>query len=128
MRLRSYEDYAREVLIATACALVAAVLHAMWNLYAKQSGDRFLALWAQFFVAGTVSGAILVIWTIADGAPAIAWWWALASGTGHLPYVVWLARAYDRGDFSLAYPIMRGGGASSAAILGLTLQIGRAHV
>lgn len=121
MSLRSYEDYAREVLIATACALVAAVLHATWNLYAKQSGDRFLALWAQFFVAGTLSGAILAVWTLVDGAPDIAWWWSLASGTGHLPYVIWLARAYERGDFSLAYPIMRGGGASSAAILGLTL-------
>ena len=121
MSLRSYEDYAREVLIATACALVAAVLHATWNLYAKQSGDRFLALWAQFFVAGIVSGTILAVWTLVDSAPDIAWWWSLASGTGHLPYVIWLARAYERGDFSLAYPIMRGGGASSAAVLGLLL-------
>lgn len=121
MSLRSYEDYARKVLIATACALVAAVLHATWNLYAKQSGDRFLALWAQFFVAGTLSGAILLAWTVRSGAPDIAWWWSAASGTGHLPYVIWLARAYERGDFSLAYPIMRGGGASSAAILGLLL-------
>ena len=121
MALRSYEHYAREVLIATGCALVAAVLHATWNLYAKQSGDRFLALWAQFFVAGSLSGAIVVAWTLLDGAPDIAWRWSVASGTGHLPYMVWLARAYDRGDFSLAYPIMRAGGASSAAVLGIAL-------
>ena len=28
----------------------------------------------------------------------------------HVPYLVALARAYDHGDFSLAYPLARGGG------------------
>ena len=41
------------MLTATVLALVAAVLHAAWNLSVKQSvSDRFIALWGQFFVAG----------------------------------------------------------------------------
>jgi drug/metabolite transporter (DMT)-like permease len=40
------------VLGATLLAIGAAFLHAGWNLSIKQSGDRWHALWGQFFVAG----------------------------------------------------------------------------
>ncbi len=43
--------------------------------------------------------------------PAEAWMWAAITGIVHVPYIVALASAYDRGDFSLAYPVARGGGA-----------------
>ena len=39
----------------------------------------------------------------------------------HVPYVVALAWAYRHGDFSLAYPIARGGGALLAAIGGVVM-------
>jgi len=106
------------VLVATVLALVAAVLHAGWNLVAKRSVDPYLALWGQFLLAGVVSGVVLLI---AGGLPAGAWWFALGSGLFHIPYVVALGWAYRHGDFSLAYPIARGGGALLAAIGGLVL-------
>jgi multidrug transporter EmrE-like cation transporter len=106
------------VLTATLLALGAAVLHAGWNLAVKQGGDRFVSLWGQFFVAGAVSAVGLVI---AGGIPAEGWTWAAISGSVHLPYCWFLARAYDHGDFSLVYPIARGGGALLAAIGGLVL-------
>ena len=44
------------MLVATLLALGAAVLHSGWNFVVKQSvGDRFLALWGQFFIAGLIS-------------------------------------------------------------------------
>jgi len=50
------------MLTATVLALVAAVLHAVWNLSVKQSdGDRFIALWGQFFVAGWLAALVLII-------------------------------------------------------------------
>jgi len=107
------------VLLATVLALTAAVLHAGWNISIKQTSDRFLALWAQFFFAGCLALSSLVIWSIVDGAPDIAWRWAIFSGLGHLPYVVLLARSYDRSDLSVTYPIARGGGALGAAVLGV---------
>ena len=40
------------MLLATVLALVAAVLHAAWNLAAKSAADRHLALWGQFLFGG----------------------------------------------------------------------------
>ena len=111
--------YSRVVILAAALALLAAVLHATWNIVVKQTSDRFLALWGQFVFAGSCALITLLGWTVIDGQPNISWWWSIISGCGHLPYVLLLAKAYDKNDFSLTYPIARGAGALSAAILGL---------
>lgn len=107
------------MLQATLLALGAAVLHAGWNLAIKSSKeDRFMQLWAQFAVAGLL-GIPIVLAT--GGIPARAWTWAAISGAIHLPYTVHLAHAYDRGEFSLVYPVARGGGAVLAAVGGVLL-------
>lgn len=104
------------MLLATVLALGAAVVHAGWNLAVKHtSGDRYLALWAQFLVAGSISAVALVVF---GGLTWRAWPYALASGAVHIAYVTLLARSYRLGDLSLAYPIARGGGAILAAIGG----------
>ena len=104
------------MLLATVFALAAAALHAGWNLRVKTSGDRFVALWGQFLAAGAVCAAGLVL----TGLPARdAWPWLALSATIHVGYVACLARAYGAGDFSLAYPLARGGGAMVAAIGGI---------
>ncbi len=107
------------MLLAAGLALCAAFFHASWNIAVKQTGDRFLALWGQFVFSGSIAMIILAVWSLIDGIPDIAWWWAIFSGCGHLPYVMLLARAYDKNDFSVTYPIARGAGALTAAILGL---------
>ena len=106
------------MLEATVLALTAAVLHAGWNLFAKRSGDPFLALWGQFLIAGAASVALLVA---TGGVPAGAWVFAGLSGCVHIVYLFALGWAYAHGDFSLAYPIARGGGALLAAIGGIVL-------
>ena len=109
------------MLLATVLALTAAVLHASWNISVKQSGDKRLALWGQFAIGGTLSGAVILAWTMISGAPSIAWGWAAVSGAMHVPYIRLLSRAYDRGDFSMSYPIVRGGGALAAALGGVLI-------
>jgi uncharacterized membrane protein/multidrug transporter EmrE-like cation transporter len=107
------------MLTATILALVAAVMHAAWNLSVKQSiSDRFIALWGQFFIAGVLAAIVLAA---GGGIPARGLVWAGLSGLTHLPYCLLLARAYNVGDFSLAYPIARGGGALIAGIGGIAL-------
>lgn len=104
------------MLTATVLALIAAVLHAGWNLWVKQSGDRWMALWGQMSAAGTLC-LVIVVFT---GVPSnFTWWPVIASGAVHLYYVVALARAYDIGDFSVTYPIARGSGALLAAAGGV---------
>ncbi len=107
------------MLTATVLALIAAVLHALWNLSVKQSiTDRFIALWGQFFVAGVLAAVVLVV---AGGIPARGFVWAGLSGLTHVPYCLLLAKAYSVGDFSVAYPIARGGGALLAGLGGIAL-------
>jgi drug/metabolite transporter (DMT)-like permease len=106
------------MLVATLLALSSAGLHAMWNLVAKRSADPFLALWGQFTVAGIVGVGVLVV---TGGLPWLGWWLAAASGLVHLPYLAALAAAYERGDFSIAYPLARGVGALLAGLGGIAL-------
>ena len=109
------------MLLATVLALTAAVLHASWNLLVKQSADRRLALWGQFTIGGAISAVVLAIWSVSASPPDIAWGWAIVSGATHVPYLMLLSRAYDRGDFSMSYPIVRGAGALAAAAGGVLL-------
>ena len=104
------------MLAATFLALAAAVLHAGWNLGVKQSEDRWIALWGQMTCAGIMCSVLLVA---LGGANNIAWWPVAASATIHSFYVVFLARAYNLGDFSVTYPIARGTGALIAAVGGI---------
>jgi drug/metabolite transporter (DMT)-like permease len=106
------------VLTATVLALVAAVLHAGWNLAAKTSIDRFGLLWAQFTVAGLLGVALLGMFGWPGNRAAL---FAICSGVVHVPYVALLARGYDSGDLSLIYPVGRGAGAAGAAIGGAAL-------
>lgn len=118
------------MIAATVLALTAAVLHAGWNLAVKQSGDRFIALWGQFMMAGLIGLALVAVF---GRVSAAGWGWAGVSGLAHIPYTLGLARAYNRGDFSLTYPVARGAGAILAGLAGMALlgdryKIGRAHV
>jgi drug/metabolite transporter (DMT)-like permease len=113
------------VLLATIYALAAALLHTGWNLMAKRSVDPLIALWGQFLLAGIASAALLAV---TRDLPAEAWIWAGASGIIHVPYVVGLGWAYRHGDFSLAYPLARGGGALVAAVGGIVLLGDNLHI
>lgn len=85
--------------------LSAAVLHAGWNILVKSSEDRLVATWAV-----AVGGAILNLPVLAVlGLPeARLAGWLLLSSVLHVGYGYALAGAYDRVDFSAAYPIARG--------------------
>ena len=108
------------MLLATLLSLAAAVIHAGWNLVAKRApGDRYIVLWAQFFMGGVLALPFAVGNHLLFGMPGIAYLWAGLSGAVHLPYLWLLARAYTVGDFSVSYPIARGGGAALAAIGGV---------
>lgn len=106
------------MIVATVLALASAALHAAWNVRAKTSEDRFLALWGQFAAAAAWCTVPLVVVGLPDRD---AWPFLAITAVVHVPYVVALAHAYHVGDFSLAYPLARGGGALAAAIGGLVL-------
>ena len=106
------------MLEATVLALTAAVLHAGWNLAFKVRADRLAFLGVQFLIGGLVGlVALLVLGDIGE----VAWRWAFLSALVHIPYFLLLALSYRYGDFSLVYPLARGGGALVAALGGALL-------
>jgi len=108
------------VLLATVLSLTAAVIHAGWNLVAKRAtGDRYMVLWAQFTAGGLVALPLLVGYQLLFGMSWQGYAWAALSGATHMPYTWLLAKAYTHGDFSVSYPVARGGGAALAAVGGV---------
>ena len=88
-----------------ALVLLAALGHAIWNAWLKdRSADLvgFAALSIGWLAAGLV-GALFV------GFPSWEVWpYLLATTIVHVLYAVFLIRAYQLADFSLAYPVARG--------------------
>ncbi len=108
------------MLLATVLALGAAIIHAGWNYVAKRAtGDRYMVLWAQFFMGGLMCLPLAIGNHLLFGMPGTAYMFAAFSGLIHVPYLWLLARAYTLGDFSVSYPVARGGGAALAAISGV---------
>jgi drug/metabolite transporter (DMT)-like permease len=106
-------------LTALALVVVAALLHASWNILAKQTGgNRHVVL-----IAGV---GIVVLW-----APVAAWvgfddlarwgWlqWGFvgASGLLHLMYFNVLLKGYRVSDLTVVYPVARGTGPLISSVL-----------
>ncbi|MEQ1753374.1 MAG: DMT family transporter [Micropepsaceae bacterium] len=90
---------------AAAAALAAAILHAAWNAALKGGNDRLLDAALLFCVAGSIG---LVSTFFAPTIDSTAWKWIAATALLHIPYVYFLARAYEIGELSHVYTIARG--------------------
>jgi drug/metabolite transporter (DMT)-like permease len=102
--------------------LVAAVLHVIWNVLLKTSGDPLRTA-----AVGMLVATILLV------PVAVAGWWlagrpsirgeavviALASGLVETAYYGFLSGAYRRGDLSIVYPIARGTAPLLAVVVGV---------
>jgi drug/metabolite transporter (DMT)-like permease len=88
-----------------AAVLLAALLHASWNLVVKLTIDRFLAL----FLIQTLMGVLgIAIYALSPAPNSASLPFAIASGFIHLGYNLFLARSYRLGDLSQVYPVARG--------------------
>ena len=112
--------------LAIVLVLVAAVLHAGWNVLLKTSGDT-LTTAVRLQAIGTIVlvPVAIVAWLWNDRPPvnATAFWLAMGSAALEATYFVLLASAYRRGGLSLVYPIARG----SAPLLAVAVGIGVLH-
>ncbi len=109
---------------AVALVLVAAVLHAGWNVLLKMSGDPLRTAVRLQLVGTAVLAPIGFVAWVAQGSPSpdpggVAL--ALVSGALEAAYFVFLSAAYGRGDLSLVYPLARGSAPVISIIVGLGL-------
>ena len=112
------------MIVPLSMVMLAAVLHATWNLLAK----RAAAAGPAFVLANNFFACIFylpwVIWVIATGG--MVWSVPIASCIAasaflHLGYSLALQRGYQVADLSVVYPIARGSGPAIAAIGGFVL-------
>jgi drug/metabolite transporter (DMT)-like permease len=89
--------------LAIGLVLLAAAVHATWNLRLHRAEDRV----AVIAVAGIVSGAMLFPFVLVDPPVEVVGWIAVSTAA-EIVYGLSLAAAYRRGDLSLTYPVGRG--------------------
>jgi uncharacterized membrane protein len=108
--------------LAIALVLVAAVLHAGWNVLLKTSRDT---LWTAVRLQAIGTAILLPVGIVAwlwNGRPAVsaeAFGLAIASGVVEAIYFVCLSAAYRRGALSLVYPLARGSAPLLAVAVGI---------
>lgn len=88
-----------------AAVLFGALLHAGWNALVKAGDDKVLDN-AFIGLGGSLLAVPLVL--VAGLPPPAAWPYLALSLVIHVGYYASLSRAYQHGDLSLTYPLMRG--------------------
>ncbi len=94
-------------LLALFLVLIAAVLHAFWNLLAKDARDSSAFMWWGVSVGATWYG----LWMLSQawmGLPREIWLVFAVSLAMEIAYVGLITRGYATGDLSQVYPIARG--------------------
>lgn len=86
--------------------VLAAAMHAGWNLLIKRSTERQIFTWWSLIVGPALFLPLLLF--VDAAIPVRAWPYIVASGAVEALYFFALTRAYRLGDFSLVYPLARG--------------------
>ncbi len=110
---------------ALALVLCAALLHALWNVAAKQAGgDQRFALISAVMVC--VLWAPVAVWFGWDELPrwgVAQWGLVLSSAVVHVLYFIVLLKGYRLSDLTVVYPVARGSGPLLSS-LGAVLLLG----
>ena len=85
--------------------LLAAALHAGWNVLVKGASDKPMASAGVCAGCGVIGLACLPFVPVPDAA---SWPWGIASALTHVAYFTLIGRIYRTADLSVAYPITRG--------------------
>ncbi len=101
--------------------VAAAFFHALWNFAARKATGNIVVIWLAL-LAGCLAllpGIVVlaVLGVISPQVPASAVGCVVATGLLHGVYFHLLGRAYERGEISVVYPILRGSGIGLTAIL-----------
>jgi drug/metabolite transporter (DMT)-like permease len=108
--------------LALGLVIVAAVLHAAWNILLKSSGEPLRTAAVGVTAASAIVVPLVIVgWLLFDrpSVPPSAWAIGIASGGVEVLYFAFLAAAFRRGDLSVVYPLARG----SAPLLAVAIAI-----
>ena len=103
--------------------LIAAVLHALWNLVAKRAGGGPAFVW----LYGTISAllllpvALVLVFVQHRPLTTVGLAFTLLSAFLHAGYFLVLQEAYREGDLSVVYPVARGTGPVLSTIAAISV-------
>jgi drug/metabolite transporter (DMT)-like permease len=97
---------------ALALVLIAALLHAAWNVAAKKAGGNhhFVLMGALLIVVIWAPLGLWMAWSVVPGWSVREWALIFASGVTHLVYFNVLLKGYRESDLTVVYPVARGTG------------------
>jgi drug/metabolite transporter (DMT)-like permease len=97
---------------AFALVITGALLHALWNYYAKKASGGLPFVWLFGVVSLVVSMPFGIASWLGNAVPlgAAAWGAIAASALVHVTYALVLQKGYQKSDFSIVYPLARGTG------------------
>lgn len=92
--------------LALALIVFSALMHALWNLLVKSSGDKTVFIWWMFLAAGGLFTLLLPVLPGSLPPPDLRiLLLAAAGGACFVGYHLFTGRAYREGDLSLTYPL-----------------------
>jgi len=92
--------------LALSLILFSALMHALWNLLVKRSGDKTIFIWWMFVMSFSWMNGVLLLWP--EKFPPVTPLVLLLAAAGGLCFVLYHlfnGRAYQQGDLSLTYPL-----------------------
>ncbi|MCJ7833390.1 MAG: DMT family transporter [Deltaproteobacteria bacterium] len=104
-------------LIVFLLIILSAFLHATWNFAAKKASGNFYVVYLGLLISCILIFPLLFTLSVSDIFNTRAFPYVLATGTIHAVYFFALAKAYEHGDISSAYPVARGTGVAGTALI-----------
>ena len=110
--VRCRAQWPRMSLLALVLVLIAALLHAAWNVAAKKAGGNhhFVLMGALLIVLLWAPVGIWAAWDVVPHWGGLEWALIIASGLTHLVYFNVLLKGYRESDLTVVYPVARGTG------------------
>jgi len=103
-------------LIVFLLIIFSAFFHASWNFAAKKASGNFYVVYLSLLIASVLFFPFLFTLSVSELFNVRAFPYVFATGTIHAVYFFALAKAYEHGDISSAYPIARGTGVAGTAL------------
>ncbi|MEK4344894.1 DMT family transporter [Paenibacillus sp. FSL P4-0184] len=107
--------------IALILVLASGFTHSIWNLFAKRSMNKDVFLWMINIPCFLLLTPYLIEWLVSNTIPLKAYGLILLSIMLQSGYFILLSKAYQFGDISQVYPIMRGTGALLVPVLSVLM-------
>lgn len=107
--------------VAIFLVVISGLLHAVWNLFAKQSLNQVVFLWSLQWVGvfAFLPLALAAVWHRNIGVEG--WLFLVVTITLHGIYVILLSQSYTAGDLSQMYPLMRGVSPLLVPVIGVSV-------